>query len=453
VDELAVGRYALIAVIGAGGPRRSRTRWLIGARMTAAALLVMAVAVAGCGRPGKTTPMVAPERLATILLTVPDVNTVMGASGMQPDAPIAHATQANPVTLSNPDCRGAFLVGQTPVYQGSGSTAISYEKLSELGDNPDHMVSQAAVSFPSADLALAFVKTSAGKWRACAGQSIAVTDNGQDYRWTFGNPVGDVPAITQLRTFEGGNGFACQHVLRAVLNVVLDVAACGDHISDQGARIADKMAGATTQEAHTTPQTTSPPPPPAPMVAPDGLDPILLTVPDVNTMMGASGTQPTGPIDHGTWNSRATLSNPDCLGALLIAQTPVYQGSGYTAASEQVLQGSGNSVGEAAVSFPSADLALAFVKTSAGKWRACAGQITETEEGKDYRWTVGNLVGDVPAITQLRTPEAGSGTACQRVLRAVLNVVLDVVACDDHISDQAGRIAEKMAATAAQQAH
>jgi hypothetical protein len=53
VDEVAFGRNRLIEVIGAESPRPSRTRWLIAA---AAALLIIAVAVAGCGRTGKTTP-------------------------------------------------------------------------------------------------------------------------------------------------------------------------------------------------------------------------------------------------------------------------------------------------------------------------------------------------------------------------------------------------------------
>ena len=233
MDEVAFGRYRLIAVIGAAA--------------AAAALLITAV-VAGCGRPGKTAPTVAPERLSFILLTVQDVNTVMGASRMEPNGPITHATRTSPMTLSNPDCLGAFLNGQTPVYQGSGYTAISAEGLTD----PDHVVDQAAVSFPSADLALAFVKTSAGKWRACAGQTITQTDkaNGNVFRWTFENLVGDVPAITQLYTGEGGHGYGCQHVLRAVLNMVLDVIACGGQISDQAGRIAEKMAAAATQQAH-----------------------------------------------------------------------------------------------------------------------------------------------------------------------------------------------------------
>jgi serine/threonine-protein kinase len=242
------------------GPRPSRTPWLLGAGAAAAVLIIAVVAVVMSPGPGPKpapnpqtpppAPMVAPAGLDPILATAADVNTIMGASGMQPDAPITHAPKTTPDTLSNPDCLGTFFAAQPPAYQGSGYTAMSFEQLREPGNSPVHVVGQAAVSFPSTDLASAFVQTSAGKWRACAGQNITLTENGQSYRWAFANLVGDVPAITLLRTAEGYNGWACQHALRAVVNVVLDVSACSQQISDQAGRIADKMAATATQQAH-----------------------------------------------------------------------------------------------------------------------------------------------------------------------------------------------------------
>jgi len=53
-----------------------------------------------------------------------------------------------------------------------------------------------------------------------------------------------------LNTLDDGNGYVCQHVLRAVLNVVLDVNACGYHIGDQAGQIAEEMAASATRQAH-----------------------------------------------------------------------------------------------------------------------------------------------------------------------------------------------------------
>ncbi|RDH78724.1 sensor domain-containing protein [Mycolicibacterium moriokaense] len=228
-------------------------------------LLIIAVAVAGCEQPHPNAstptssqspptspaPMVASDLLDSILLTDTEVNSAMGASSMQPTTPIAHAPrEVVERTLSNPACLGAFFVGETPAYQGSGYTAARIVTLHEMVDNPEHRLGQAVVSFPSADRALAFLRTSVGKWRACAGQTLVATHLAQVYRWTVGNLVGDVPAITQLNTLQGGNGYVCQRELRALLNVVLDVNACGYQISDQAGRIADKMAATATRQAH-----------------------------------------------------------------------------------------------------------------------------------------------------------------------------------------------------------
>jgi hypothetical protein len=179
--------------------------------------------------------------LDSILVSVQDVNTLMGASGMQPEEAIFHSVLKSPGTMSNPDCFGTVFVAQQPLYQGSGYSAISGQELHEPGTPYAHLLEQVAVSFPSADLALAFLKNSADKWRACAGQTVAEIFNGQSDRWIVGDLGGIVPTIVQRHALEGGS-WACQHVLSAVSNLVLEVNACSAQISDQARQIADQMA-------------------------------------------------------------------------------------------------------------------------------------------------------------------------------------------------------------------
>ncbi|BCI85416.1 hypothetical protein NIIDMKKI_06220 [Mycobacterium kansasii] len=54
-----------------------------------------------------------------------------------------------------------------------------------------------------------------------------------------------------------------------------------------------------------------------------------------------------------------------------------------------------------------------------------------------------------PKIAQVRTETNGSGKACQHVLRAVSDVVIEVEACGTDIADGAGQIAEQMSTKAA----
>ncbi|HTQ20076.1 sensor domain-containing protein [Mycobacterium sp.] len=92
------------------------------------------------------------------------------------------------------------------------------------------------------------LKSSAGKWRGCAGQTVTLTESGQTVQWNIGDLVGDVPTIAQRKTTPAiGNGYACQHALSAVSNVVLDVEVCGFQIIDQARQIADKMVAKVTQ--------------------------------------------------------------------------------------------------------------------------------------------------------------------------------------------------------------
>ena len=100
------------------------------------------------------------------------------------------------------------------------------------------------------------------------------------------------------------------------------------------------------------------------------------------------------------------------------------------------------------MTFPNAEKAQAFVTTSADKWRACANQSVTltTDQNRVLHWTFGDVTGAPPTITQVRRPADASRPACQRVLSAVSDVVLDVEACAVNVTDQASQITQKMTA-------
>ena len=96
---------------------RSRKRWLIPAAAAAALVTVGVIAAIiglspGQTKPGAHTtfttaaPIVAPDRLDSILLSVQDINTIMGATDMQPAGPISSHERAAPV-----DCVQSGLPG------------------------------------------------------------------------------------------------------------------------------------------------------------------------------------------------------------------------------------------------------------------------------------------------------------------------------------------------------
>lgn len=178
------------------------------------------------------------------------------------------------------------------------------------------------------------------------------------------------------------------------------------------------------------------------------LNSILPNAGQINAIMGSSTLQLAATTKRMD-NTPYTLSNTDCLGSLYSLMEPVYAGSGYMALMAQAWQEPGG--GEqliylGAVAYPSAAKAAAFLAASAQKWQTCAGTtvIQNQDNGPSLAWSMGTVGGDPPNIAQLDTPK--DHVPCQQALSAVRNVVLDVSVCGPHVSDEAKRLADAMAA-------
>jgi hypothetical protein len=191
----------------------------------------------------------------------------------------------------------------------------------------------------------------------------------------------------------------------------------------------------------------------APSSAPAGppstdLSPILLGAADLSTTMGVGNLESNLQTNQ-MLNSPNMPSNGTCLGAFEPIQAAAYQGSGFTAVQGQGFRSTNppKRVLEAAVGFPTSQTAHAFVRASANSWSECAGQTVNVTDGNQTTpWTFANLNGAPPKIMQRRTQAIAEGRVCQRVLSAVSSVVIDVVACGSNIGNEAGQIADQMAA-------
>ena len=195
-----------------------------------------------------------PDQLDGILLSVADISAVMGGDmevigrTFERLAPLDGG-----VVVSHPDCQGAFDAVRGAVYAGSGQTAVRFQNLFGF-DGDTRVVTQGAVTFPSADEASRFVQNSAGKWKSCENQTAAQTMEHKTYEWTFASLNGKPPTITLNRTtMVGKRNYLCQRALRAVSNVVIDVKACNYHITNEGSQIADKMVAKVKGQWHDRP--------------------------------------------------------------------------------------------------------------------------------------------------------------------------------------------------------
>ncbi|MGA8548364.1 MAG: sensor domain-containing protein, partial [Mycobacterium sp.] len=227
----------------------SRKRWLIaGAAGLAVVVAIVAAVLFFTGQPSPTTPSSAPASpppsdLGAILPGAADLATTLGVATLEP-------TTQTSVMLTSPNmplngtCLGAFEPIQAAAYQGSGFTAVQGQGFRST--EPQKRVLEAAVGFPTPQSAHEFVRTSAGSWSACGGQTVTVNDGNQTTPWTFADLNGAPPRLVQRRTQAIADGRACQRVLSAVSHVVIDVVACGTNITNEAAQIADQMAAKVT---------------------------------------------------------------------------------------------------------------------------------------------------------------------------------------------------------------
>jgi hypothetical protein len=180
---------------------------------------------------------------------------------------------------------------------------------------------------------------------------------------------------------------------------------------------------------------------------------LLLSPAELNTAMGATGMTVMGRYDKIDDHS-ADVSNKDCLAMYGPGEPSVYAGSGATATRAQLLKDNADislakySAFQTVVLFSSADQAVAFFTASSKRWPACSNLgYTVSNLGTLDVGPVSNSNGTLSA-TETR---AGGGWVCQRALRVVNNVAIDITACGYDQADGAVNIARQIAAKVAVQ--
>lgn len=217
-----------------------------------AAFGALTIALAGCmnstggsARPADTTSVVPKDGLDKILLSVADINSVMGTT----DLDVVESSDGLGDSLgdiSDPRCLGALYNAEQTVYDGSGWIDLRDEVLTEPEGDSDHWVEQTVVKFSSAERATAFLNTSTDQWQQCVGKDVTVDDGSDQYDWRFGGLTVNGTTISQAATQADGSGWPCQHALSAVADVVVEVSACKAGLHDEALTIAAKLAANVT---------------------------------------------------------------------------------------------------------------------------------------------------------------------------------------------------------------
>ena len=217
------------------------------AYVRAATALALAVVVAACSNSTQnhTSPTssssVPPAALDGLLLSAGDIDTVMGTHGIVAHPPYTILAQHSNL-LPNRNCLGIWQVGDAAIYDESKLTGFRGEDLRQPDtDDWDTLVVQAAVSYPAADAANAFFAESAQRWSKCTNHHVNMTVNGQPQPKLFFGNLTKTDTELSIPVIRGENERTCQRVLSVVSNIIIDVAACNHNVTDQAARIAQKI--------------------------------------------------------------------------------------------------------------------------------------------------------------------------------------------------------------------
>jgi hypothetical protein len=219
----------------------------------ACGLSVVALIASGCvqttggtARPadtaGPTNSSQPGADLDGILLSVDDVNSIMGSTDME-IMDSANDMADHSADISEPKCLGALYNAEESVYDGTGWKDVVDQVLTEPEDDSAHWVEQTVVQFPSAARAKAFEDTSFDQWTDCIGKSVMVNDGEYEYTWQFEGISSVDGTISQTAEQTGSDGWECQHALSVVDIYVLEASTCGISLQDEAVDIAHGLAG------------------------------------------------------------------------------------------------------------------------------------------------------------------------------------------------------------------
>ncbi len=183
------------------------------------------------------------------------------------------------------------------------------------------------------------------------------------------------------------------------------------------------------------------------------LDDVVLSIGEINAIMGASRMEVTSEQDEMTDHSE-DVSDAECLGAIYGAEEPVYAGSGWTDVLDQISREESDDndhwVEQTVVLYPSSDKALNFFDKSKAAWESCANYtVTVEDSGNGYDWELGEVTAEDNMITQITMQSDAAGWGCQHALSPVSNITVEVWACSYSVGDEAATIANDMVANAA----
>lgn len=213
--------------------------------------LALSLVLAGCAggaASGATEPpkLVPDSALPGLVLSVDDLNAIMGTTGMTAHPPVAQMGDHRNL-LPNLNCLGVWQVNEAPIYEPSHWKSVRQQMVRTPDtDGWDSLVVQSVVSYRTADGAREFFTESTDRWSKCTNHNVNIQLNGQVLpAWRSGDLTKtDTELAMPYTRGTGDQTRLCQRALSVVANLILDIQACKPQQQaavTQAADVADKI--------------------------------------------------------------------------------------------------------------------------------------------------------------------------------------------------------------------
>jgi len=205
--------------------------------LTGCVSTVSGVAVRNASTVPSDVPKLDGSALDTVLLSIDEINDVMGTTDLEVTSDIDDMTDSSD-KVSDPDCLGAMFGAEEAVYKGSGWTDVRDVVAREPDEDNDHWIEQTAVIYPEAGNAKRFFEKSRSIWEKCADSSLAVDTEDTSSLWEFEKVTAGDGLITQIATQEDADGWGCEHALAAASNLTAETWVCAYNLGDEASAMA-----------------------------------------------------------------------------------------------------------------------------------------------------------------------------------------------------------------------
>jgi serine/threonine kinase PknH len=175
--------------------------------------------------PSSSTPQPPPpppNALDGLLLSVDQINTAMGTTGMTSVGTLTTMPDHSN-WVSDKACLPLAFPAEPNVYAGSGSSAM---RIQVVQKPPQSGVTQAVVLFSSRQDAGSFFTASGKSWAACSNRQFTIALNGNSQLHTVG-PVSNASGTLSATVTPAGSIGVCERALTVANIMAIDVSACG----------------------------------------------------------------------------------------------------------------------------------------------------------------------------------------------------------------------------------